>query len=287
METTDDATGSTGRRHGDHDEWSPELATVLTGAVELARAAIIEFSGDDTVGEYLGAGYEDPDQRHPPVPRPPARLSGLAVGRRGGRYPGADHATISEVVLVPGPTALLAPKWVPWEQRVKPGDLGPGDLLAPLSGDPRLVPGFMASGDPQIDEVAAEIGLGRAGAERLGRSEAAQRWHDGDYGPAADGALHPPRVPRLPASTCRSPGRWAPYSVYAATSCRPTGMSSSPNTVAARTPTLRSRGRGSPMYDPFDDGVLEVSEQPAAPVEPSEAPAESTEAPDEKPVEPS
>ena len=25
--------------------------------------------------------------------------------------PGADHATISEVVLVPGPTALLAPSW--------------------------------------------------------------------------------------------------------------------------------------------------------------------------------
>ena len=46
-------------------------------------------------------------------------------------YPGADHATVSEVVLVPGPTALLAPAWVPWENRVKPGDLGPGDLLAP------------------------------------------------------------------------------------------------------------------------------------------------------------
>ena len=48
-------------------------------------------------------------------------------------YPGADHATISEVVLVPGPTALLAPAWVPWEDRVQPGDLGPGDLLAPAA----------------------------------------------------------------------------------------------------------------------------------------------------------
>ena len=51
-------------------------------------------------------------------------------------YPGADHATISEVVLVPGPTALLAPEWVPWDERVKPGDLGPGDLLAPPADDP-------------------------------------------------------------------------------------------------------------------------------------------------------
>ena len=38
-------------------------------------------------------------------------------------YPSCDHATVSEVVLVPGPTALLAPAWVPWENRVKPGDL--------------------------------------------------------------------------------------------------------------------------------------------------------------------
>ena len=71
--------------------------------------------------------------------------------------PGADHATISEVVLIPGPTALLAPDWVPWDQRVRPGDLGPGDLLAPAKDDPRLVPGYTASGDPQVDEIAVEV----------------------------------------------------------------------------------------------------------------------------------
>ena len=57
-------------------------------------------------------------------------------------YPGADHATVSEVVLVPGPESLLAPAWVPWDQRVRPGDLSPGDLLAPLTDDLRLVPGL-------------------------------------------------------------------------------------------------------------------------------------------------
>ena len=62
-------------------------------------------------------------------------------------YPGAERATVSEVVLVPGPTALLAPAWVPWNERVQPGDLGPGDLLAPASNDPRLVPGFLSSGE--------------------------------------------------------------------------------------------------------------------------------------------
>src|SRR5260370_41832234 len=38
----------------------PDLEAVLMGAVEQARAAIIEFSGEDTVGEYLGASFEDP-----------------------------------------------------------------------------------------------------------------------------------------------------------------------------------------------------------------------------------
>src|ERR1700683_2792070 len=49
METTDDATGSTAQAAtATTTEWSPELATVLTGAVELARMAIIEHSGEDT-----------------------------------------------------------------------------------------------------------------------------------------------------------------------------------------------------------------------------------------------
>ena len=112
-------------------------------------------------------------------------------------YPGADHATVSEVVLVPGPGSLLAPQWVPWDQRVRPGDLSPGDLLAPLADDLRLVPGYMSSGDPQVDETAAEIGLGRRTVmSAWGRAEAAQRWHDGDHGPRAQMAQSTKRVCR-------------------------------------------------------------------------------------------
>ena len=146
METTDNLTESTAdAAAATTAEWSPELATVLTGAAELAKAAIIEFSGHGTVGDYLGVGYEDPSSA---THRFLADLPGYqgwqwAVVVAG--YPGTDHATVSEVVLVPGPTALLAPEWVPWDQRVQPGDLGPGDLLAPLQDDARLVPGFMAS----------------------------------------------------------------------------------------------------------------------------------------------
>jgi hypothetical protein len=60
----------------------------------------------------------------------------------------------------------------------------------------------------------------------------------------------------------------------------------------AHSDTPAPAGSGSPMYDPYDDGVLDVSEAPAAPSEvpaeasevpaaPSEAPAEASEAPTE------
>ena len=171
---------------------------MLTGAVELRATAIVEFSGDETVGDYLGVSYEDPNAA---THRFLAHVPGYqgwqwAVVVAG--YPGADHATISEVVLVPGPTALLAPEWVPWEQRVRAGDLSPGDLLAPAEDDPRLVPGYTATGDPQVDEVAAEIGLGRRWVmSAWGRAEAAERWHDGDYGPDSRWRGRPAGVPRL------------------------------------------------------------------------------------------
>src|SRR5699024_6959947 len=82
--------------------------------------------------------------------------------------------------------ALIAPEWKPWEQRVRAGDLGPGDLLPPPESDPRLVPGYVANGDPEIDEVAREVGLGRRQVmSPEGRAEAAQRWYDGDHGPGS------------------------------------------------------------------------------------------------------
>ena len=41
----------------------------------------------------------------------------------------AKVVTVSESLLLPGPESLLAPDWVPWRDRVRPGDLGVGDLL--------------------------------------------------------------------------------------------------------------------------------------------------------------
>lgn len=112
--------------------------------------------------------------------------------------PGAE-VTVSEVVLLPGPDALTAPQWVPWSERVRPDDLGAGDLLPPSADDHRLVPGYAAGEDEQEQEVARELGLGR---ERVlsfeGKLEAADRWLGGDFGPGSDMARSAPAA----CSTC-------------------------------------------------------------------------------------
>ncbi|MEZ5131445.1 MAG: DUF3027 domain-containing protein [Mycobacterium sp.] len=247
-------------------EPSDAVAVVLGGAVEQARRAIVEFSGE-TVGAYLGVTFQDEAAAT-------HRFLAVMPGYQGWQWavvvaacPGATHATISEVVLVPGPTALLAPPWVPWEQRVRPGDLGPGDLLAPLPDDPRLVPGFVATGDPLIDDTAVELGFGRRRVlSAFGRDTAAQRWHDGDHGPTAAMARATKRV-------CRDCGFMVPLSGALGgrfgVCCNE--LSADGEVVdffygcGAHSDTPAPHGSGSPAYDPFDDGVLEVVEAPVAP----------------------
>ena len=91
-----------------------DLEAVLLGAVEQARTAIVEFSGENTVGEYLGAGFDDPTAAT-------HRFLANLPGYRGWQwavvvaaYPGATHATVSEVVLVPGYAATTTAHCQPW-----------------------------------------------------------------------------------------------------------------------------------------------------------------------------
>ncbi|WP_142279324.1 DUF3027 domain-containing protein [Mycobacterium arosiense] len=259
-------------------DWPEGLAAVLTGAAEAARAAVVEFSAPEMVGDYLGVGYEDPNSA---THRFLAHLPGYQGWQWAvvvAAYPGADHATISEVVLVPGPTALLAPEWVPWEQRVRPGDLSPGDLLAPAVDDPRLVPGYTASGDPQVDETAAEIGLGRRWVMSAeGRAETAERWRTGDYGPDSPMARSTKRV-------CRDCGFFLPLSGSLGALFGVCGneLSADGHIVdklygcGAHSDTPAPAGTGSPAYEPYDDGLLDITQ---APIEPSAVPSESAEAP--------
>ncbi|OBJ19656.1 hypothetical protein A5622_20565 [Mycobacterium sp. 1245801.1] len=260
-------------------EWPEGLAAVLTGAAEAARAAVVEFSAPAMVGDYLGVGYEDPNSA---THRFLAHLPGYQGWQWAvvvAAYPGADHATISEVVLVPGPTALLAPEWVPWDQRVRPGDLSPGDLLAPAADDPRLVPGYTASGDPQVDETAAEIGLGRRWVMSVeGRAETAERWRTGDYGPDSPMARSTKRV-------CRDCGFFLPLSGSLGALFGVCGneLSADGHIVdklygcGAHSDTPAPAGTGSPAYEPYDDGLLDVTQTPVEPSPLSTESSESTE----------
>ncbi len=152
--------------------------------IVVARgAAVVEAGRGDLVGEYQGAFAED-------EVAVTAEFDALDRGYLGWRWsvtmalvePG--HPTISEVVLLPGPGALLAPPWVPWDRRIRAGDLGAGGLLPTAPDDIRLVPGYLESEDPAVEDLEHELGIGRVRVlSREGRDDAAQRWHDGPFGP--------------------------------------------------------------------------------------------------------
>lgn len=238
----------------------PDLTPILMGAVDQARSAIVEFSGEGVVGDYLGASFDDPASV---THRFLASMSGYHGWQWAvvlATYPGADHTTVSEVVLVPGPDALLAPQWVPWNERVQPGDLSPGDLLAPPAGDPRLVPGYLASGDPELDEIAGEVGFGRKQVlSDWGRTDAAQRWHDGDFGPNS-------AMARATRRTCRGCGFFVPLSgslglvfgVCANELSADGRVVSAEYGCGAHSDTPPPEPIGSPAFEPFDDGVLDL-----------------------------
>ena len=169
----------------------PDAVTVA--AVDDARAALVADVGSADVGDHLGHLVEGE--------RLVTHL--FACTRRGysgwrwavtvARASRQRQVTVDEVVLVPGDDAIVAPAWVPYKERVQPGDLSPGDLLPVADEDPRLVPTWSFGDDPldtddkaQIRAVAQDLGLGRVRTlSPIGRDLAAQRWYDGDGGPGS------------------------------------------------------------------------------------------------------
>ncbi|CAN5370635.1 hypothetical protein BH11ACT1_BH11ACT1_32420 [soil metagenome] len=165
---------------------------VLSAAVDLAREVAVELAEHPSdIGEYLGAVVEGERLvSH--------RFACAATGYQGwqwtvtvARVPRGRVATVCEAVLLPGDGAILAPEWLPWSERLRPGDIGPGDVVPFRADDPRLEQGWTPTGDDELDSVAIEeLALARVRIlSRDGRDAAATRWYTGSQGPTSAGAL--------------------------------------------------------------------------------------------------
>jgi Protein of unknown function (DUF3027) len=196
-----------------------EIDEACADAVDLARTAAEETAGPGQVGQHLGVEADgDRVVTHRFACLDPA-YAGWHWAVTIARASRVKSVTVSESLLLPGPDSLLAPDWVPWRDRVRPGDLGVGDLLPAHSDDERLVPVVALEGDdgvldwdndatawppaielapdngPQDAEAppeppASAVGRDRDPAPRrarvlsaIGRDETALRWYSGDHGP--------------------------------------------------------------------------------------------------------
>ena len=164
---------------------------VLIAAVDRARDAAVCEAGESLVGAHLGVVMEEERLATHSF----ECLNPAYVGWRWSvtlaRASRAKNVTVNDIVLLPGSGAIVAPPWLPWSERVLPGDLGPGDVLPTPTDDERLVAGLTDEDD--LESVASlsplhpgqwELGLGRVRVlSPVGRDDAADRWVEGDFGP--------------------------------------------------------------------------------------------------------
>jgi hypothetical protein len=178
---------------------------VIAGAVDLAREAA-ETDAPGLVGEHLGVERDDERSgTHYFATLDPA-YRGWRWAVTVSRAPRSKVPTVDDVVLLPGEGALLAPEWVPWNERLRPGDLGVGDLLPTEADDIRLVPTFFSTDDDEGAMLAFELGLGRPRMLSFdGRVDAVERWYAGDRGPEAP-------IARSAPASCATCGFYVPLS---------------------------------------------------------------------------
>lgn len=194
---------------------TPVLDSACAEAVELALAAAEDVAGIGNVGEHLGI---QSDGERVATHFFEARERGYVGWRWAVTVTRASRSklvTVDETVLVPGDGAIMPPQWLPWSERLQPGDIGVGDLLPTAPDDVRLEPGYTGADEPEITRskaaeeevwerrdslplIAFEIGVGRPRVlSREGREAAAERWLQG-RGPESDMAQAAPAT----CSTC-------------------------------------------------------------------------------------
>jgi hypothetical protein len=176
---------------------------ICADAFDLARRSLAEDAqvSADAIGDYLGAeATADRVVTHFFNCADPG-YTGWRWAVTVTRAPRSKVVTVDESVLLPGVDSLLAPAWVPWQDRLRPGDVGIGDLLPSSADDERLVPFVVLDGDdavtdwfaPRTDSQDADAGprttseIEVPGRSRVlsafGRDDTAERWYEGEHGP--------------------------------------------------------------------------------------------------------
>lgn len=100
----------------------PKLDPLLAAAVDAARTGVLEIAPAEQIGEYTGVRAEDD--------RVVTHLfESFLPGYDGWqwfavltRVPRSKVVTVSEVGLLPSERSVLSPQWVPWAERVRPGE---------------------------------------------------------------------------------------------------------------------------------------------------------------------
>jgi hypothetical protein len=167
-------------------------------ATDLVRASLLlEAEKSEHVGDYISVEFDDEDRVATYLFE--ANLPGYTGWRWCATVAKVDEeseATICDLVVLPGPDALLAPDWIPYIDRIQPGDVGVGDIVPSSLTDTRLVAGEQAlPTDEELDTaMAIELGFGRARVMSIeGRDQASKRWYEGDRGPQAPIAQSAPK----------------------------------------------------------------------------------------------
>jgi hypothetical protein len=171
--------------------------------LELARSAAIADAGNpELVGADVSVEIDDDGRVETYL------FEAHLAGYKGWRWcvtiaivDKKSEPTICDVVVLPGPDALLAPDWVGYRDRIQPGDVGVGDIVPSSLDDTRLVPSVHSLiADEELDAIQVfDLGLGRARVMSIeGRDQASKRWYEGDRGPQSPIAQAAPK----PCSSC-------------------------------------------------------------------------------------
>ena len=132
----------------------------------MVRASLLlEAEKSEHVGDFLSVEFDDEDRVATYL------FDANLPGYKGWRWcvtvakvDEKSEPTICDLVALPGPDALLAPDWIPYIDRIQPGDVGVGDIVPSSLSDTRLVAGAQSlPADEELDTaMAIDLGFGRA-----------------------------------------------------------------------------------------------------------------------------